>query len=71
MRAPDRDGHRMRGANRRPDQAGLDGALESLVAQMREQLIAGLPVAFPGYAADGLTLRFYARARKCCPDLSE
>ena len=38
---------------------------------MRDELIAGLPAAFLGDAADGLTLRFYARARliKRCPDL--
>ena len=37
MRAPDRDGHRMRGANRRPDQAGLDGELRAWSLSMRER----------------------------------
>ena len=54
VHAPRRDGHRMRGANRRPDQAVPDGAPESLVSQMREKLIAGLHAAFLGGAADGL-----------------
>ena len=37
MRAPDRDGHRMRGANRRPEQAGLDGDLRAWSLSMRER----------------------------------
>ena len=63
VHAPRRDGHRMRGANRRPDQAVPDGALESLVSQMREKLIAGLHAAFLGGAADGLYSHAFTRVR--------
>ena len=63
VHAPRRDGHRVRGANRRPDQGVPDGALEGLVSQMREKLIAGLHAAFLGGAADGLYSHAFTRVR--------
>ena len=66
-----RDGHRMRGIQSASRSGRPQWSSESLVAQSRDELIAGLHAAFSGSAADGLTLRFYAGRVCAAPIFSD
>ena len=66
-----RAGHRMRGIQSASRSGRPRWSSQSLVAQSRDELIAGLHAAFSGSAADGLTLRFYAGRVCAAPIFSD